>query len=63
MSVTTFILTVIIADKISPVSLPGRWAGSLVAGFIGNWIGPLIFRDMGSYGSRLFVSIRAIVGA
>ena len=54
MSVTTFILSVIIAlvigivaDKISPVSMPGRWAGSLVAGFIGNWIGPLIFGTWG----------------
>ena len=47
MSVTTFILSVIIADKISPASMPGRWAGSLVAGFIGNWIGPLIFGTWG----------------
>ena len=69
MSVTTFILSVIIAlvigivaDKISPVSMPGRWAGSLVAGFIGNWIGPLIF---GTWGPMVvgFSLVPALIGA
>ncbi len=69
MSVTTFILSVIIAlvigivaDKVSPVSMPGRWAGSIVAGFIGNWIGPLIF---GTWGPMVvgFSLVPALIGA
>lgn len=50
----TFILTVIImmaigivAEKLTPFNMPGRWAGSLVAGFIGVWIGPFLFGTWG----------------
>lgn len=46
----SFILTVIIvmaigivAEKLTPFTMPGRLAGALLAGFIGNWIGPYLF--------------------
>jgi len=46
----SFILTVIIvmaigivAEKLTPFTMPGRLAGSLLAGFIGSWIGPYLF--------------------
>ncbi|WP_077210769.1 GlsB/YeaQ/YmgE family stress response membrane protein [Bacillus dakarensis] len=50
MSLITFILTALIsliigtvAEKLSPVGMPGGWAGAIVAGFIGAWLGPLLF--------------------
>lgn len=50
MSLITFILTALIsliigtvAEKLAPVGMPGGWAGAIVAGFIGAWLGPLLF--------------------
>ena len=69
MSLITFILSVVIAfvigtvaDKISPINMPGSWAGAIVAGFIGNWIGPLIF---GTWGPMVvgFSLVPALIGA
>ena len=69
MSVVTFILSAIIAmiigivaDKLSPVNMPGSWAGAIVAGFIGAWIGPLFF---GTWGPMVagFSLIPALIGA
>ena len=69
MSVITFILSVIIAmvigtvaDKISPFNMPGSWAGAIVAGFIGAWIGPLLF---GTWGPMVagFSLVPALIGA
>lgn len=69
MSVITFILTVIIAmvigtvaDKLTPFDMPGSWAGAIVAGFIGAWIGPLLF---GTWGPTLvgFSLVPALIGA
>ena len=69
MSVVSFLLTVIIAmiigivaDKLSPVKMPGSWAGAIVAGFIGAWVGELLF---GAWGPILvgFSLIPALIGA
>ena len=68
MSVITFILSVImamvigtVADKISPFNMPGSWAGAIVAGFIGAWIGPLLF---GTWGPMVagFSLVPALIG-
>ena len=54
MDIIAFILSAIIAmiigtvaDKISPFNMPGSWAGAIVAGFIGAWLGPLLFGTWG----------------
>ncbi|HHW38758.1 MAG TPA: GlsB/YeaQ/YmgE family stress response membrane protein [Bacillales bacterium] len=69
MGVVSFLLTAIIvviiaavADKLSPFSMPGSWAGLIIAGFSGEWIGSVIF---GPWGPMVFgVSlIPALVGA
>ena len=69
MSVISFILSAIIAliigtvaDKISPFNMPGTWAGAIVAGFIGAWIGPLLF---GIWGPMIagFSLVPALIGA
>lgn len=69
MSLITFILSVVIAfiigivaDKISPYRMPGSWAGAIVAGFIGAWIGPLLF---GTWGPMIvgFSLVPALIGA
>ncbi|EKN67936.1 Transglycosylase associated protein [Schinkia azotoformans MEV2011] len=58
MSVLSFLLTAIIvliiaavAEKLSPFSMPGSWAGLIIAGFIGEWIGTVIF---GPWGPTVF---------
>jgi uncharacterized membrane protein YeaQ/YmgE (transglycosylase-associated protein family) len=69
MSLITFILSVVIAfvigivaEKISPYHMPGSWAGAIVAGFIGAWIGPLLF---GTWGPMIvgFSLVPALIGA
>lgn len=69
MDLVSFFLTTImafiigtVADKLSPVSMPGDWAGALVAGFIGGWIGPYLF---GTWGPAIagFSLIPALIGA
>ena len=69
MSVVTFILSAVIAmvigtvaDKLSPFNMPGSWAGAIVAGFIGAWIGPLLF---GTWGPMVvgFSLIPSLIGA
>lgn len=69
MSITTLLLTVImsfiigtVADKISPFDMPGGWVGATVAGFIGAWIGPLLF---GAWGPILagFALVPSLIGA
>ena len=51
-----------VADKLSPLDMPGSWAGAIVAGFIGNWLGTLLF---GTWGPMLagFSLIPALLGA
>ena len=69
MSLITFILTALIAmiigtvaEKLSPVDMPGGWAGAIVAGFIGAWLGPLLF---GIWGPMLvgFSLVPALLGS
>lgn len=69
MSVLSFIITAIIvviiaavAEKLSPFSMPGSWAGLIIAGFLGEWIGAVIFGPWGPmvWGVSL---IPALVGA
>ncbi|MEN2767546.1 GlsB/YeaQ/YmgE family stress response membrane protein [Ornithinibacillus xuwenensis] len=51
-----------VASKVSPLSMPGSWAGAIFAGFIGNWIGMLL---IGSWGPMLidFSLVPALIGA
>ncbi|QCJ41514.1 GlsB/YeaQ/YmgE family stress response membrane protein [Bacillus sp. S3] len=69
MSLITFIITVIIAmiigivaEKLAPVKMPGSWAGAIVAGFIGAWVGEYLF---GAWGPMLagFSLVPALIGA
>lgn len=69
MSLISFILTALIAmvigtvaEKLSPVDMPGGWAGAIVAGFIGAWLGPLLF---GLWGPMLvgFSLVPALLGS
>jgi uncharacterized membrane protein YeaQ/YmgE (transglycosylase-associated protein family) len=69
MSISTFIISAIIAlaigvvaDKISPLDMPGGWAGAMVAGFIGTWVGQVL---IGSWGPIVFgySLIPALIGA
>ena len=69
MDVVQFLFTIIVAmiigtvaDKLSPVRMPGSWAGAIVAGFIGAWIGPILF---GTWGPVLasFSLVPALIGA
>ncbi|WP_163100105.1 GlsB/YeaQ/YmgE family stress response membrane protein [Peribacillus alkalitolerans] len=69
MSITTFILSVIIvlvlgfvAEKLTPFSMPGSWAGSILAGFVGTWIGPMLF---GTWGPVVvgYALIPSLIGA
>ncbi|EKN71730.1 hypothetical protein BABA_00240 [Neobacillus bataviensis LMG 21833] len=69
MSIVSFILTVIIAmiigivaDKLSPVKMPGSWAGAIIAGFVGAWVGEYLF---GSWGPMLvgFSLVPSLIGA
>ncbi|MBM4762950.1 GlsB/YeaQ/YmgE family stress response membrane protein [Bacillus sp. B15-48] len=51
-----------VADKVSPVGMPGSWAGAMFAGFLGAWLGPLLF---GAWGPVIagFALIPALLGA
>jgi uncharacterized membrane protein YeaQ/YmgE (transglycosylase-associated protein family) len=69
MSVTTFILSVLmamvigtVANKISPFKMPGSWVGAIVSGFLGTLIGPHFF---GTWGPMVagFSLIPALLGA
>lgn len=69
MDVIQFLLTTIVAmiigtvaDKLSPVHMPGSWAGAIVAGFVGAWIGPLFF---GTWGPMIagYSLVPALIGA
>ncbi|MBY0099372.1 GlsB/YeaQ/YmgE family stress response membrane protein [Mesobacillus maritimus] len=69
MSITTFIISAIIAlvigivaDKISPISMPGGWAGAMVAGFIGTWVGQVLFGTWGPIVAN-YSLIPALIGA
>jgi uncharacterized membrane protein YeaQ/YmgE (transglycosylase-associated protein family) len=68
-SLVTFIISAIIAlvigtvaSKLVPFHMPGGWAGALVAGYIGAWIGQLIF---GTWGPMVegFSLVPALIGA
>jgi uncharacterized membrane protein YeaQ/YmgE (transglycosylase-associated protein family) len=69
MSILTFIITALlalvigtVADKLSPFDMPGSWAGALIAGFVGAWLGQILF---GTWGPVLygFALIPALIGA
>lgn len=69
MDIISILLSVLIAmmigtvvDKLSPLDMPGSWAGAMIAGFIGNWLGILLF---GAWGPMLagFSFIPARIGA
>lgn len=69
MSLTTFIITVLIAmvigtvaEKLSPFKMPGSWAGAILAGFIGAWVGEYLF---GIWGPMIagFSIVPALLGA
>lgn len=69
MDIVSFLLTVliafiigIVAEKISPVDMPGGWAGAIVAGFIGAWLGTTLF---GNWGPSIlsFSLVPSILGA
>lgn len=69
MSVLSFLLTVIIvviigavAEKLSPFNMPGSWAGLIIAGFVGEWIGSVIFGPWGPIVLGISL-IPALVGA
>ena len=52
----------IVAGKVSPLGMAGKWAGAIVAGFIGNWIGIQLFGSMGPMVLG-FSLIPALIGA
>ncbi len=69
MDILTFLLTAVVAlvigtvaDKLSPFSMPGDWAGAIIAGFIGAWLGPILF---GTFGPVVvgFALVPALLGA
>jgi uncharacterized membrane protein YeaQ/YmgE (transglycosylase-associated protein family) len=69
MSFVSIIISIIIAmaigtvaEKISPYRMPGEWAGAIVAGYIGAWVGHLLF---GTWGPILagFSLIPSLIGA
>ena len=69
MSLVTFIISAIIAlvigtvaSKLVPFNMPGGWAGALVAGYIGAWIGQLLF---GTWGPMVegYSLVPALIGA
>lgn len=69
MSVLAFILSVImamvigiVAEKLSPFDMPGGWAGAIIAGFIGTWIGNGLFGTWGPIVAG-FSLIPALIGA
>ncbi|WP_108669094.1 GlsB/YeaQ/YmgE family stress response membrane protein [Peribacillus acanthi] len=69
MSITTFILSVIVvlvigavANKVSHLHMPGSWVGILVAGYTGTWVGPYLF---GTWGPILvgYALVPSLIGA
>ena len=69
MTILSFILTVIVAmvigvvgSKLSPFDMPGGWAGAIVAGFVGAWVGPYL---LGAWGPMIlgFSLVPSIIGA
>lgn len=69
MSVVSFLISVFIAmvigmvaAKLAPFKMPGSWAGAIVAGFIGAWVGEYLF---GSWGPMVagFSLVPALLGA
>ncbi|WP_102347707.1 GlsB/YeaQ/YmgE family stress response membrane protein [Bacillus sp. Marseille-P3661] len=69
MDLITFILTAvmalvigIVADKLSPFGMPGGWAGAIVAGFIGAWLGPDLFGSWGPVVAGIWLG-PALIGA
>ncbi|MDI1478894.1 GlsB/YeaQ/YmgE family stress response membrane protein [Polyangium sp. y55x31] len=51
-----------IADRIVPGRLPYGWAGAMVAGLLGSWIGSLLIGHVGPTIARIPI-IPAILGA
>lgn len=69
MSVVDLIISAIIAFvigtvavKLVPYRMPGSWAGALIAGYIGAWIGPLL---LGTWGPMVagFSLVPDLIGA
>lgn len=52
----------VVAEQLSPFDMPGGWAGAIVAGFIGAWLGEQLF---GSWGPVVLgvPFIPALIGA
>ncbi|MDI1445193.1 GlsB/YeaQ/YmgE family stress response membrane protein [Polyangium sp. 6x1] len=51
-----------IADRVVPGRLPYGWAGAMVAGLLGSWIGSLLIGPVGPTIARIPI-IPAILGA
>ncbi|WP_026564969.1 GlsB/YeaQ/YmgE family stress response membrane protein [Bacillus sp. UNC41MFS5] len=51
-----------VAGKLAPFKMPGSWAGAIVAGYIGAWIGPQL---IGTWGPMVvgFSLVPALIGA
>jgi uncharacterized membrane protein YeaQ/YmgE (transglycosylase-associated protein family) len=69
MSILPFLLSVLIAfvigsvaEKLSPYDMPGGFAGAIVAGFVGAWIGPVLFGHVGPMVAG-FALVPSIIGA
>jgi uncharacterized membrane protein YeaQ/YmgE (transglycosylase-associated protein family) len=69
MSILPFLLSVLIAfvigsvaEKLSPYEMPGGFAGAIVAGFVGAWIGPVLFGRVGPMVAG-FALVPSIIGA
>jgi uncharacterized membrane protein YeaQ/YmgE (transglycosylase-associated protein family) len=69
MSIISFFLAVVIAmiigtvaNKLSPLDMPGGWAGAIFAGFVGTWVGKHYF---GTWGPVIegFALVPAMIGA
>jgi len=69
MSLLGFIISVIVAtiigivaEKLAPFDMPGGWAGAMIAGFVGAWLGNGL---IGTWGPVLagFSLIPALIGA
>ncbi|KKO53030.1 GlsB/YeaQ/YmgE family stress response membrane protein [Paenibacillus sp. DMB20] len=60
-SIVMAIIIGIIGDALVGHDMPGGIIGSMIAGFIGAWLGPLI---MGSWGPEIggFAIVPAIIG-
>lgn len=51
-----------VASIVTPYEMPGSWAGAIIAGFAGNWLGTYLF---GTWGPMLegFSLVPALFGA